>query len=126
MAGTSGPPMAGTPGDAMDGGLPTTEVDASAQDSDAGATYESRELVGPSYMGSVSNSVECSMSYPTQGHEPLSAASAKHPLFLYFVGTEFVAGDPSAQHSSPAALAVTEAMARRGFVALSVRVLPHE
>lgn len=102
-------------GEALDGG-----TDASIDD-DAGTTFESRELAGPSYMGSVANGAECSMSYPTQGHEPISAASAKHPLFLYFVGTEFIPGDASAQHDSPAALAVTEAMARRGFVALSVR-----
>jgi hypothetical protein len=124
-AGTGGPPI-DNPDGTMDGGLPSSQQDAglldgaSMTDDDAGATYDSRELVGPSYMGSVSNGAECSMSYPTQGHEPVSAAGAKHPLFLYFVGTEFVDGDPSAQHSSPAALAVTEAMARRGFVALSV------
>jgi len=102
---------------------PSTDADGGVDGSlndDAGATYDSRELVGPSYMGSVSNGAECSMSYPTQGHEPVSAPGAKHPLFLYFVGTEFVPGDASAQHDSPAALAVTEAMARRGFVALSV------
>jgi hypothetical protein len=84
-------------------------------------THESRPLVGPSYMGSVSNSPECSMSYETQGHEPDAMEGTRYPLFLYFVGTAFIPNDEAAQYATPAALAVTEAMARRGFVALSVQ-----
>jgi hypothetical protein len=40
-------------------------------------------------------------------------------LFLYFVGTRFVDSDTSARYDSQAAAKITEAMARRGFVALS-------
>jgi hypothetical protein len=40
---------------------------------------------------------------------------------LYFVGTIFVPGDASSQYDSQAARAVTEAMAQRGFVALSAQ-----
>lgn len=104
-----------------DASVPVDEFDGSNDAGvDAGILYETQELTGPTYMGSVSNSAQCSMSYPTLGHEPAGSAQS-HPLFLYFVGTAFVATDPSAQYDSPAALAVTEAMARRGFVALSVR-----
>lgn len=112
QGGSGGQSMAGAGG--LDGGVPAGEVDG-------GATYETEELEGPTYMGSVSNGAECSMSYPTRGFAPAGAAGARYPLFLYFVGTAFVATDASAQHDSPAPLAVTEAMARHGFVALSVK-----
>jgi hypothetical protein len=108
----------------MDASTPNPDDDGDAGPShmeDGGVTHESAELVGPEYMGSVSNSAECSQAYATRGHEPIDTSGARHPLFLYFVGTQFVAGDASAQHDSPAPLAVTEAMARRGFVALSVQ-----
>jgi hypothetical protein len=71
----------------------------------------------PSYMGSKSGGSGCSTSSPTLGFEP--TAGGKHPLFLYFVGTTFSDSDTSARYDSQAAKAVTEAMARRGFVALS-------
>lgn len=120
LAGTGGGGQGGQGGQSGQGGSePTDEEDASVDDG-GGATHDSRELVGPSYMGSVSNSAACSRSYPTRGHEPVSEGR-KHPLFLYFVGTAFIPGTPSASYDSPAALAVTEAMARRGFVALSVQ-----
>jgi hypothetical protein len=48
-------------------------------------------------------------------------ANGAHPLFLYFVGTTFSDTDQSARYDSEAARKVTEAMARRGFVALSVK-----
>jgi hypothetical protein len=84
------------------------------------AQRDSRPLAGPpSYLGSVDNSAECSRSYPTVGFEPIAEPGERFPLFLYFVGTAFVP-DPSGTHEDPAALAVAEAMARRGFVALSV------
>jgi hypothetical protein len=44
----------------------------------------------------------------------------RHPLFLYFVGTQFVSTDESARYDSQAALKIGDAMARRGFVSLSV------
>jgi hypothetical protein len=46
-------------------------------------------------------------------------ADTRHPLFLYFVGTAFNSTHPANQHDNAAASAVAEAMARRGFVALS-------
>ena len=106
-------------------------ADAAAPPSDASVTdaamptesprHAARALAQPpGYMGSVDNSVECSRSYPTVGFEPIGAPGERFPLFLYFAGTAFVMPDPSASHDSPAALAVTEAMARRGYVALSV------
>jgi hypothetical protein len=86
------------------------------------APFASRSIAAPpSYMGSVDNGADCSAQYATIGFEPDDAVDARHPLFLYFVGTAFVADDASAKLDSKAALAVTEAMARRGFVALSVQ-----
>lgn len=73
----------------------------------------------PSYTGTVDNSADCRREYRTRGFEP--ADGRRHPLFLYFVGTNF-SKDPEAdiRDNIPAANAVTEAMARRGFVALMV------
>ncbi len=94
-------------------------------DGDAGAQptrFESRRLSdAPSYTGSVNNSSTCSQSYVTQGFEPVPVAGGpeRYPLFLYFVGTAFTTPDPSASYDSMAATKVIEAMARRGFVALS-------
>lgn len=83
--------------------------------------FASRRLTAaPSYMGSVNNSSACSQSYPTQGFEPVAEGGQRFPLFLYFVGTAFTATDASASYDSMAATKVSEAMARRGFVALSV------
>lgn len=73
----------------------------------------------PSYMGTTNDAAGCSTMYRTVGFEPASDAPARHPLFLYFAGTMFVAGDTSTSVDSKAATAVTNAMARRGFVALS-------
>jgi len=63
----------------------------------------------------------CSKSYATIGFEPVDALAGRHPLFLYFVGTSLSASDQSSRYDSLATKAVTEAMARRGFVALSVQ-----
>jgi len=71
-------------------------------------------------MGSASGKSGCPTSAPTLGFEPVDDTGGKHPLFLYFVGTTFSASDTSARYDSVAAKTVTEAMARRGFVALSV------
>jgi hypothetical protein len=97
-----------------------SENDASITDASTPSTYATRSLNGPSYMGSVNNGAACSQSYATQGHEPIDPAPTRHPLFFYFVGTAFVTTDASAMHDNAAAMAVTEAMARRGYVALSV------
>jgi hypothetical protein len=71
----------------------------------------------PSYRGNGSDG--CTVERETTGFEPDDEAGEKHPLFLYFVGTRFVESDTSARYDSEAAAKVTEAMARRGFVALS-------
>lgn len=87
-----------------------------------GGKWTSRALANPpSYMGSASGASGCTTSSPTVGFEPVDAAGGKHPLFLYFVGTTFSSSDTSARYDSLAAKTVTEAMARRGFVALSVQ-----
>lgn len=87
--------------------------------SDAPA-FASRPIAsGPTYSGSVNDGAACNTPYRTTGFEPDDASGARHPLFLYFVGTIFVPGDASATYDSQAALKVTEAMARRGFVAIS-------
>jgi hypothetical protein len=74
----------------------------------------------PSYLGTRQNGPACDTTYPTVGYEPADGASARRPLFLYFVGTAFRRDDVSAEFDTLAARVVTEAMARRGFVALSV------
>jgi hypothetical protein len=85
------------------------------------AQREARALeAAPSYLGSVDNSAACSQRYPTLGFEPIGQPGERFPLFLYFVGTAFVQPDASASHDGAAAVAVSRAMARRGFVALSV------
>jgi hypothetical protein len=74
----------------------------------------------PTYMGSLDASAACGREYRTSGFEPQGSAGARHPLFLYFVGTN-IFGPPAGGNvdTDPAIRAVTEAMARRGFVALS-------
>lgn len=73
----------------------------------------------PTYRGSVDNSTDCSRAYATRGLEPDDAPGTPHPLFLYFAGTNFIETEAAfREHALPAANAVTEAMARRGFVAL--------
>jgi hypothetical protein len=85
-----------------------------------GSSFASRPIVaGPSYSGTVNNGAACTAPYRTTGFEPVDSPGTRHPLFLYFVGTMFVPGDASATYTSEAAMKVTEAMARQGFVALS-------
>lgn len=111
----------------LDASHPVTDAgrdaagDAGHVESDGGGVnrHAARALIGPSYMGSVNNGAACSQSYPTRGHEP-STTGTRHPLFLYFVGTAFVSTDPSASYDNPAPMAVTQAMAERGYVSLSV------
>jgi hypothetical protein len=71
----------------------------------------------PTYLGSNGTDATCTKPYRTAGHAP--SDGAKHPLFLYFVGTKFLPQDNGSDYDAQAPLAVTEAMARRGFVALS-------
>lgn len=123
-AGTSGAPAL----DAAAPALPDASVrkDADADAGDAGSVpgaglRDTRPIAAPpSYLGSVDNSAACSRRYPTIGVEPIGAPGERFPLFLYFVGTAFVQPDASASHDGQAARAVSAAMARRGFVALSV------
>jgi hypothetical protein len=67
----------------------------------------------------VNNSPACDHEYITSGFEPVDPAGKRHPLFVYFTGTNFFS--PEAEFramAAPAVHAVTEAMARRGFAAL--------
>lgn len=84
--------------------------------------FPARRLeAGPTYLGTVDNGADCGRRYATTGFEPDGAAGGRYPLFLYFTGTNFVLTEEAfRQEASLAALAVTEAMARRGFVALWV------
>lgn len=96
--------------------------DASVVEQDAGPPPGNRYRAVPlsdlpNYLGSQHNGLDCLTPYALAGHAP--DGPGPHPLFLYFVGTEFVAGDPAGAHDGPAPMAVTEAMAQRGFVALS-------
>jgi hypothetical protein len=102
-------PEAGlTPGD-------SGSVDAST------ASWTARQIANPpTYFGTVDDAAGCTTTYRTYGFEPEDATPARHPLFLYFGGTVFVPPDPSAAYDNQAAHAVTNAMARRGFVAISV------
>jgi hypothetical protein len=111
------PPEAGP---SADGGDTDAQTDAG---SSPGLFEVRRVSSAPRYQGSVNNSGACSQSYPTQGYEPVSDSNGtspqRHPLFLYFVGTAFVSPDASASYDGMAATKVVEALARRGFVALS-------
>lgn len=74
----------------------------------------------PSYRGSLDGGAVCDREYKTSGFEPQGSAGARYPLFLYFIGTNII-GPPAGgnAHTDLAIREVTEAMARRGFVALS-------
>ncbi len=74
----------------------------------------------PTYSGSLDGNAACDREYKTSGFEPQDTPGARHPLFLYFIGTNIL-GPPAGGDAAtdPAIRAVTEAMARRGFVALS-------
>jgi hypothetical protein len=111
-AGTGAGAGAGT-GDAGGG-----DLDAG---SDAGSVGSREIAAAPTYLGTVDNGAECGREYATYGYEPDGDADERHPLFLYFSGTNFIT-DPETFRSDAAhaARAVTEAMARRGFVALAV------
>jgi hypothetical protein len=124
-AGRSGSPAAAgvggsAPHDAGIDASSSDDRDSAAADAD-NTTWTSRPVAAaPSYMGSKDGSSGCTTSYATTGFEPVETSSMRHPLFLYFVGTRFVDSDQSARYDCQAAKKVTEAMARRGFVALSV------
>ena len=110
-AGASGLTSGGVAGvDASAGGVPSF---------DGGVPAPRPITPPPTYQGTVNNAAGCSQQYATHGFEPDDAPGTRHPLFLYFTGTNFFS-DAAAfrDQSAPAANAVTEAMARRGFVAL--------
>ena len=75
----------------------------------------------PTYLGTVNDAPGCTQEYATHGFEPDDAPGSRHPLFLYFTGTNFVTDASTFRdQSAVAANAVTRTMARRGFVALWV------
>jgi hypothetical protein len=86
-------------------------------DARADALVGAREIENPpDYLGTVDGNGPCSTTYRTIGHEP-DNRGVKHPLFLYLPGTKFARGT---DYDAPPPLAVAEAMAERGFVALAV------
>jgi hypothetical protein len=99
------PSDAGEPGPGFDANVPV--VGATALDP------------GPTYLGTSGSDSTCSKSFRTVGFAPADAA-AKHPLFLYFVGTQGLGADQSSRFDAEAPRLVTLAMAQRGFVALAV------
>jgi hypothetical protein len=109
---------AATPSDAA----PPPDAAASSDAAPPEPVVRARPIVAaPTYAGSVDNSTECSRTYATSGFEPDSAPGTRHPLFFYLAGTNFTVDEQAFRASTaPAAGAVTEAMARRGFVALWV------
>lgn len=86
---------------------------------DGGAGLAREIAAPPTYSGTLNDAPGCSTPYRTFGFEPDATSPARHPLLLYFAGTTFTATDESTHYDSLAARAVTGAMARRGFVALS-------
>jgi hypothetical protein len=75
----------------------------------------------PSYQGTLTGANCGSQQYPTKGFRPTNVANGKkYPLFLYFVGTITGSGAEDG-YDSDAPNAVTEAMAQREYVALSVK-----
>jgi hypothetical protein len=126
MAGTSG--TGATSGSGATGGTSGSGATGGAGGSGAiggaggSGAIGSVQLIAdpPTYLGTVDNAAGCTKSYVTSGFEP-ATAEARHPLFLYFTGTNFFS-DPAAfrQQAAPAVEAVNRAMARRGFVALWV------
>lgn len=111
---------AGEAGISDDAGLPPEPRDAGHDTQVPRPTYNTRPITTPpAYLGSLNNGAACTTTYATGGFEPATDDGTRHPLFLYFVGTAFSSTDPASKYDNPAAYAVAEAMARRGFVALS-------
>jgi len=109
---------AGDASGAQDAYVPEDPFDASVLD--AGPRHLSVALnEPPTYLGNSGTGTDCMRSFRTAGHKPSDPAGGR-PLFLYFVGTAGTDADETAHYDAKAPQAVTEAMARRGFVALSV------
>jgi hypothetical protein len=101
------------------GGVGDPINDASVDAGQVGSRAARRIASPPSYLGSVSNGAACDRRYDTRGFEPDTPQGTRHPLFLYFSGTNFVLDrDAFRAQIAPGAEAVTQAMAQRGFVAL--------
>ncbi len=71
----------------------------------------------PTYLGTVDDTGGCTHPYATIGFRP--ANGGPHPLFLYFVGTDF--SNQTGTYTTDAPIDVVKAMAARGYVALSVQ-----
>lgn len=89
--------------------------------SQAAVRYSARAIAEPpTYMGSNPWSWSCGKRFKTIGFEPDAASEAKHPLFLWFMGSRVLPWDESAHYDAAAGVTVTKALAERGFYALSV------
>jgi hypothetical protein len=76
------------------------------------------------YSGTLKGELPCDTNYDTAGYEPYDSSrpNAKYPLFLYFIGTAFNAGESRDYYKdAPAPRAALQAMAARGFVAVTVQ-----
>ena len=76
--------------------------------------------VSGGYLGTENNKGRCETSYQVVGYAP--ADGGRHPLFLYFVGTNISGNATEAEdYRSAAPLRVAKAMAQRGYTAYSVQ-----
>ena len=76
--------------------------------------------VSNSYQGTENNKGTCQKPYQVAGYAP--AGTGRHPLFLYFVGTNIM-NDPALfdDYKSAAPMHVVKAMAARGYTAYGVQ-----
>lgn len=89
------------------------------------ASFTIQQIKNPStYMGTLQGNAPCATRYDTAGLEPYDASrpNERYPLFLYFVGTSFNPAESRDYYKDSAApRAALQAMAARGFVAVTVQ-----
>jgi len=88
-------------------------------------SFTIQQIQSPStYRGSSKGEPLCATTYNTAGHEPFDASNpkARYPLFLYFIGTAFGSAESRDYYKEALApQAALQAMAARGFVAVTVQ-----
>lgn len=85
-----------------------------------GLAAPSPVAVSNSYLGTENNKGTCQKPYQVVGYAP--ADTGRHPLFLYFVGTDIVGTAASAEdYKAATPLKVARAMAERGYTAYTVQ-----
>jgi len=88
-------------------------------------SFTIQQIQKPStYKGTAAGERACATIYNTAGLEPYDSSrpDAKYPLFLYFIGTAFNTTESRDYYKvAPAPQAALQAMAARGFVAVTVQ-----